>query len=90
MRGFTKIARACCSIEKLQYSVEHLSDVVGGGKNKQEVTIGDKSGYAKVTLGETDIGKLNIVTCSRVSLPAELICGARIHGEEVSVLATKW
>ena len=40
------------------------SDVVGGGKKmKQEVTVGDKTGYARVTLWESDVGKLGLGVC---------------------------
>ena len=37
---------------------------VGGGKNKQEVGIGDKTGTAKLTLWENDIDTLNFIPCS--------------------------
>ena len=33
-------------------------DVIGGGKKKQEITVGDTSGNVKVTLWEGDTGKL--------------------------------
>ena len=40
------------------------SDVIGGGKNKQEITVG---GNAKVTLWEGDIGKLALGSCYQVN-----------------------
>ena len=44
------------------------SDVVGGGKKmKQEVTVGDKTGYARVTLWESDVGKLGLGYCYQLN-----------------------
>jgi hypothetical protein len=43
---------------KVEVTNASESGVVGGDKKKQEVTVGDKSGYARVTLWELDIGKV--------------------------------
>ena len=43
------------------------SDVDGGKKMKQEVTVGDKTGYARVTLWESDVGKLGLGFCYQLN-----------------------
>lgn len=43
------------------------TDIVGGGKRKQEVTVGDKSGNARVTQWEGDMGKLGLGSCSQLN-----------------------
>ena len=48
------------------------SDVVGGGKRKQEITVDDTSENAKVTLWEGDIGKLVLGSCYRFVVQASM------------------
>ena len=41
------------------------SDVVGGGK--KQVTVGDKTGYVRVTLWESDEGRLGLGFCYQLN-----------------------
>ena len=62
------------------------SDIIGDGKKKQEITVGDKSGNARVTLWKSDIEKPGLSLCYQLNC----LCCPGIHGEEASVLTTKW